>query len=108
MGLCLWGSNGKGYDMYQKGDPKMIGYLWIYIQHILLHQPLLLQLLRFILGLFERVAQLESYWEESLHSLKGLNHVIDVRNLGLVGGIEMYIKMAKLDLEDMIYLKRFS
>ena len=40
-------------------------------------------------GLFERGAALAPYWEEALHSLKGKRHVIDVRNLGLIGGIEL-------------------
>lgn len=40
-------------------------------------------------GLFERAASLAPYWEEALHSLRGLPHVIDIRNLGLVGGIEL-------------------
>ncbi len=29
------------------------------------------------------------YWENAVHSLKGVRHVIDVLNLGLVGGIEL-------------------
>lgn len=40
-------------------------------------------------GLFQRANDLSGYWQEALHSLKGLPHVIDVRNLGLVGGIEL-------------------
>jgi beta-alanine--pyruvate transaminase len=40
-------------------------------------------------GLFERAAAIAPYWEEALHSLKGKRHVIDVRNLGLIGGIEL-------------------
>ena len=40
-------------------------------------------------GLFERAASLAPFWEEAVHSLKGLPHVIDVRNLGLVAGIEL-------------------
>ncbi|MCF2972395.1 aspartate aminotransferase family protein [Synechococcus sp. Nb3U1] len=40
-------------------------------------------------GLFERAACLAPLWEEALHSLKGLPHVIDVRNLGLVGAVEL-------------------
>jgi beta-alanine--pyruvate transaminase len=40
-------------------------------------------------GLFERAAALAPYWEEAVHSLCGLPHVIDVRNLGLVAGIEL-------------------
>jgi beta-alanine--pyruvate transaminase len=40
-------------------------------------------------GLLERAATLSRTWEDALHSLKGTTHVIDVRNLGLVGGIEL-------------------
>lgn len=32
---------------------------------------------------------LARYWEDALHSLKGLPHVIDVRNLGLIGAVEL-------------------
>src|SRR6478735_1578762 len=28
------------------------------------------------------------YWQDSIHSLKGLPHVIDIRNIGLIGAIE--------------------
>ena len=40
-------------------------------------------------GLFERAAELESYWEEGVHSLSEAPHVIDVRNMGLAAGIEL-------------------
>ena len=40
-------------------------------------------------GLFERAAELAPYWEDGLHSLKGGNHVIDIRNIGMVGAIEL-------------------
>lgn len=40
-------------------------------------------------GLFERAAELEPYWEEAVHSLKGLPHVVDLRNMGLIAGIEL-------------------
>ena len=39
--------------------------------------------------LFERAADLSGYWEQAVHSLKGKPHVIDIRNLGLVAGIEL-------------------
>ena len=39
--------------------------------------------------LFERVAELAPYWDECAHSLKGLPHVIDIRVIGLVAGIEL-------------------
>ena len=40
-------------------------------------------------GLFERARTLSAYWEDAVHSLKGVPHVIDLRNLGLVAGIEL-------------------
>jgi beta-alanine--pyruvate transaminase len=40
-------------------------------------------------GLLTRGAQMAPVFENALHSLKGLPHVIDVRNIGLVGGIEL-------------------
>ncbi len=40
-------------------------------------------------GLFERCAELAPYFEEMLHGLKGLPHVMDIRNLGLVGAVEL-------------------
>jgi beta-alanine--pyruvate transaminase len=29
------------------------------------------------------------YWADAVHSLKGLPHVIDLRNLGLIGAVEL-------------------
>ncbi|PIE16475.1 MAG: aspartate aminotransferase family protein [Rhodobacterales bacterium] len=40
-------------------------------------------------GLFENAASLAGYWEDALHNLKGLPHVIDIRNEGLIGAIEL-------------------
>jgi beta-alanine--pyruvate transaminase len=40
-------------------------------------------------GLFERAAELSPYFEEAAHSLAGVGPVIDVRNLGIVAGIEL-------------------
>ena len=40
-------------------------------------------------GLLTRAADLAQDWEDALHSLKGLPHVADVRNLGLVGAVEL-------------------
>jgi beta-alanine--pyruvate transaminase len=44
-------------------------------------------------GLFDRARDLGGYWEDAAHSLKGRRHVIDVRNLGLVAGIELEPRM---------------
>jgi beta-alanine--pyruvate transaminase len=46
-------------------------------------------------GLFERAAALAPFWEEAVHSLRGLPNVIDIRNLGLVAGIELAPRPAK-------------
>lgn len=40
-------------------------------------------------GLLERGTELASYWEDAAHSLRDLPHVIDIRNLGLIAGIEL-------------------
>ena len=40
-------------------------------------------------GLFERANGLAKYWEDAIHALKGRPHVIDIRNLGLVGAVEL-------------------
>ena len=40
-------------------------------------------------GLFERAVDLSGYWEQAVHSLNGKRHVIDVRNIGIVAGIEL-------------------
>jgi beta-alanine--pyruvate transaminase len=39
-------------------------------------------------GLLTRAAELAPYWQEALHALKGLPHVIDIRNIGLIGAVE--------------------
>jgi beta-alanine--pyruvate transaminase len=40
-------------------------------------------------GLFDRARDMAPYWQEALHSLKDCPHVIDVRNIGLIGAIEL-------------------
>ncbi len=40
-------------------------------------------------GLYERCAEIAPYWEEAVHSLKGRRHVIDIRNMGLIGAVEL-------------------
>ena len=40
-------------------------------------------------GLFDRANELRDYWEDAAHSLKGQRHVIDIRTIGLVAGIEL-------------------
>ena len=40
-------------------------------------------------GLFEKAIELGDYWEDAIHALKGLPNVIDIRNYGLIGAIEL-------------------
>jgi beta-alanine--pyruvate transaminase len=40
-------------------------------------------------GLLTRGAELAPYFAEALHSLRGEPHVIDIRNIGLVGAVEL-------------------
>jgi beta-alanine--pyruvate transaminase len=40
-------------------------------------------------ALFQRAAELAPFWEQGAHSLRGLPHVIDIRTVGLVAGIEL-------------------
>ncbi len=40
-------------------------------------------------GLLTRAKSLARYWEDAAHSLRGLPHVIDVRNYGLILGLEL-------------------
>jgi beta-alanine--pyruvate transaminase len=39
--------------------------------------------------MFERAREMEGYFEDALHSLKGAPNVIDVRNFGLIGAVEL-------------------
>jgi hypothetical protein len=40
-------------------------------------------------GLLTRASEMGAYFAQAVHSLRGEPHVIDVRNIGLVGGIEL-------------------
>ena len=39
--------------------------------------------------IFQRAASLSEYFQDAAHSLRGLPHVIDIRSIGLVAGIEL-------------------
>ncbi|HMO76683.1 MAG TPA: aminotransferase class III-fold pyridoxal phosphate-dependent enzyme, partial [Sphingopyxis sp.] len=40
-------------------------------------------------GLFERANELAGYWEDAAHALRGRRHILDIRAIGLVAGIEL-------------------
>jgi len=47
-------------------------------------------------GLLTRGAELADYWQDAVHSLKGLPHVKDLRNMGLIAGIELSSRPGKV------------
>ncbi len=46
-------------------------------------------------GLLTRAASLASEWENAVHSLRGEPHVLDVRNYGLIGAVELEPRAGK-------------
>jgi beta-alanine--pyruvate transaminase len=40
-------------------------------------------------GVLENAKAIQPYWEDAVHALRGLPHVIDIRSVGLVAGIEL-------------------
>jgi len=40
-------------------------------------------------GLLTRARELEQYWEDGLHALRDKPHVVDIRNFGLIGAVEL-------------------
>jgi beta-alanine--pyruvate transaminase len=46
-------------------------------------------------GLFERAASLAPYFEDAVHSLRSAPNVVDIRNLGVVAGIELASRQGK-------------
>lgn len=46
-------------------------------------------------GLFERAAKLAPHFEKVIHGLRDLPNVVDIRNLGMVGGIELATRDGK-------------
>ncbi|MCX7043119.1 MAG: aspartate aminotransferase family protein [Gammaproteobacteria bacterium] len=46
-------------------------------------------------NLFEKAIEIGQYWEDAIHSLKGLPNVVDIRNFGLIGAIELGVRDGK-------------
>ncbi|HEX8788613.1 MAG TPA: aspartate aminotransferase family protein [Telluria sp.] len=40
-------------------------------------------------NILEHARSLQPYWEDAVHALRGLPHVVDIRSIGLVAGIEL-------------------
>jgi beta-alanine--pyruvate transaminase len=60
-------------------------------------------------GLLTRAKTLHKPWEDAAHSLRGLPHVIDVRNYGLILGLELESLPGKVGARGFeVYLKCFE
>ncbi|HEX3914188.1 MAG TPA: aspartate aminotransferase family protein [Steroidobacteraceae bacterium] len=60
-------------------------------------------------GLLTRAASLSAQWENAVHSLRGTPHVIDIRNFGLIGAVEMEPRQGKPGARGFeVFLKCFE
>jgi beta-alanine--pyruvate transaminase len=60
-------------------------------------------------GLLTRAASLSAHWENAVHSLRGLPHVIDLRNYGLIGAVELEARQGKPGARGFeVFLKCFE
>jgi beta-alanine--pyruvate transaminase len=60
-------------------------------------------------GLLTRAASLAAEWENAVHSLRGLPHILDVRNYGLIGAVELEPRAGKPGARAFeIFLKCFE
>jgi beta-alanine--pyruvate transaminase len=60
-------------------------------------------------GLLTRAAAMSSQWENAVHSLRGLPHVVDIRNCGLIGAVELEPRAGKPGARAFeIFLKCFE
>ena len=87
------------YDAFQQGDSRTIDLFhgYTYTAHPLAAAAAIASLDVYTSeGLFSNAADLESYWEEAMHSLRGVGSIIDIRNIGLMAGIEMETREGKI------------
>ena len=60
-------------------------------------------------GLMTRAKTLAAQWEAAAHSLRGLPHVIDIRNYGLIGAVELEPRPGKVGSRGFdVFLKCFE
>ena len=82
----------KIYEAFQQGDPRVIDLFhgYTYSAHPLAATAAIATLDVYQNDrLMNNASSLENYWEEALHSLKGVGSIIDIRTIGLMAGIEM-------------------
>jgi beta-alanine--pyruvate transaminase len=82
----------KIYKTFMQGDPKVIDFFhgYTYSAHPLACAAAIASIDVYKKdNLLIRASEIAKYWEDALHSLKGTKHIIDIRNLGLIGAIEL-------------------
>ncbi len=87
------------YEAFQHGDPMTIDLFhgYTYSAHPLAATAAIATLAVYQQdGLFNNANNLENYWAEAMHSLKDVGAIIDIRNIGLMAGIEMESKDGKI------------
>ncbi|MDP6276653.1 MAG: aminotransferase class III-fold pyridoxal phosphate-dependent enzyme [Candidatus Marinimicrobia bacterium] len=87
------------YEAFQHGDLKTIDLFhgYTYSAHPLAATAAIATLNVYQQdGLFNNANNLENYWAEAMHSLKDVGAIIDIRNIGLMAGIEMESKDGKI------------
>ena len=90
MGAVL--ASAKVHDAFMQGPPGAIEFFhgYTYSGHPLACAAALATLDTYRdEGLFDVAIELGGYWEEAIHALRGLPNVIDIRNYGLVGAVEL-------------------
>jgi beta-alanine--pyruvate transaminase len=83
--------SGKIYDAFMARTDSPIELLhgYTYSAHPLACAAALATLDVYEDGLFDQVGKIAGLWEQAVHSLKGLPHVADLRNIGLLAGIDL-------------------
>jgi beta-alanine--pyruvate transaminase len=82
----------KVYDAFMQGPPGAIEFFhgYTYSAHVLACAASIATFDTYRdEGIFEHAAELSPYFEDAAHSLDGARNVIDVRNLGIVAGVEL-------------------
>ena len=57
-------------------------------------------------GILEHAQSISAYWEDATHALRGLPHVIDIRTIGMIAGIELAAIPGKTGARGLTVLQR--
>jgi hypothetical protein len=97
------------YDTIVKGTPGGIEFMhgYTYSGHPLASAAALATIdLHIREDLPGRVREIEPYWEEAVHSMRSASNVVDIRNHGLIAGIELAPRAGKPGERAMAVFRR--